>query len=168
METGRDRRVRGGIKNGLWEREGRMEGAVAERESDDWMIPARWEGAGAGLSWITMTGQRRENTHVHITALFSARYSLTHTLSNTHRDSPINYHTHTNELQPHTNTRTQNKMKEGSINQEHLRYTSWYAMCAKKKKNTSTSNAELVKDKREALPHHLCFPTPLAFQWGWL
>lgn len=27
------------------------------------MIPARWEGAGAGLSWITMTRRRKENTH---------------------------------------------------------------------------------------------------------
>lgn len=29
------------------------------------MIPARWEGAGAGLSWITMTRQRKENIHTY-------------------------------------------------------------------------------------------------------
>lgn len=48
-----------------------QKGAVAERAMD-WMIPARWEGAGAGLSWITMTKQRKENTHTrtHVTALF--------------------------------------------------------------------------------------------------
>lgn len=62
-----------------------------------------------------------------------------------------------------TLTHTQNKMKEGSIKQEHLRPVDM--LCVKIK--TSTSNAELVKYKRVALPHHLCFPMPLAFQWGW-
>ena len=121
----------------------------------DW-AGSRWLDRGEKIHTCTLLHCSVPGTHSHI-----------HTLSNTHRNSPINYHTHTNELQPHTNTHTQNKMKEGSINQEHLRYTSWYSVCAKIK-TTSTSNAELVKDKREALPHHLCFPVPLAFQWGWL
>jgi len=29
------------------------------------MVPARWEGAGAGLSWITMTRYRGEKIHTH-------------------------------------------------------------------------------------------------------
>lgn len=46
------------------------------------MIPARWEGAGAGLSWITMTRRRKENihTHTHITALFY-HHTCTHAQS---------------------------------------------------------------------------------------
>lgn len=56
------------------------------------MVPARWEGAGAGLSWITMTKQKKENTqktytHPHTLLWFgSTRIFATVKSQDTHTD----------------------------------------------------------------------------------
>lgn len=62
----------------------RQRGAVEERVMAR-MIPARWEGAGAGLSWITMTGQRKENTYTHADTLLQSSIETI---------TPVHAHTH--------------------------------------------------------------------------
>lgn len=79
MEMGRERR---GIKNGLWEREGRMEGAVAEREramiewylhvgkelEQDW-AGSRWLDSGEKIHTCTLLHCSMPGTHSHTPSL---------------------------------------------------------------------------------------------------